>query len=97
MTMLKKNVYVIDAEELQERILSEIESLKYNYREWQCAELGPEDSKNCYINYIADVAVLSELLRLQGLNGVDAQMIIDYVKDLAEEDIVKYQDSCLYD
>ena len=95
MTMLKKNTYTIEGEELQERISSEIESLKYNYREWRLAEPGSSDSENCYINYRADVAVLGELFRLQGLDPVEAQMVIDYAKDLAEQDTIKYQISYL--
>ena len=67
MTMLKKTTYTIDGEELQKRISNEIESLKYNYREWRLAEPGSSDSENCYINYRANVAVLGELFRLQGL------------------------------
>lgn len=94
MTMLK-NAYIIDAEELQKRISSEIESLKYNYREWRLAEPGSSDSENCYINYRADVAVLRELFRLQGLDSAEAQMVINYVKDLAEHDTVRYQISYL--
>lgn len=94
MTMLK-SAYIIDAEELQERISSEIESLKYNYREWRLAEPGSSDSENCYINYRANVAVLGELFRLQGLDPVEGQMVIDYAKDLAEQDTIKYQISYL--
>ena len=95
MTMLKKNTYTIDGEELQKRISSEIESLKYNYREWRLAEPGSSDSENCYINYRANVAVLGELFRLQGLDPVEAQMVINYVKDLAEHDTIRYQINCL--
>lgn len=95
MTMLKKNTYTIDGEELQKRISNEIESLKYNYREWRLAESDSEDSVNCYTNYRANIAVLGELLRFQGMNGVEAQMVIDYVKDLAEQDTIKYQISYL--
>lgn len=94
MTMLK-NAYIIDAEELQKRISSEIESLKYNYREWRLAEPGSSDSENCYINYRADVAVLRELFRLQGLDSAEAQMVINYITDLAEHDSVRYQISYL--
>lgn len=95
MTMLKKTTYTIDGEELQKRISSEIESLKYNYREWRLAEPGSSDSENYYINYRANVAVLGELFRLQGLDPVEAQMVINYVKDLAEYDTVRYQISYL--
>lgn len=95
MTMLKKNTYTIDGEELQKRISSEIESLKYNYREWRLAEPGSSDSESCYVNYRANVAVLRELLRIQGLDSVEAQMVINYVTDLAEHDSVKYQISYL--
>lgn len=95
MTMLKKTTYTIDGEELQKRISSEIESLKYNYREWRLAEPGSSDSENCYINYRANVAVLGELFRLQGLDPVEAQMVINYVKDLAEYDTARYQISYL--
>lgn len=95
MTMLKKINYTIDAEELQKRISSEIESLKYNYREWRLAEPGSSDSENCYINYRANVAVLGELFRLQGLDPVEAQMVINYIKDLAEHDTIRYQISYL--
>lgn len=95
MTMLKKTTYTIDGEELQKRISSEIESLKYNYREWRLAEPGSSDSENCYINYRANVAVLGELFRLQGLDPVEAQMVINYVKDLAEHDTIRYQINCL--
>ena len=87
MTMLKKNAYVIDAEELQERISNEIESLKHDYCEWQEASLQPANNENWYANYIADVEVTRALLLIQGLNGIEAQMIIDYVKDLAENEI----------
>lgn len=93
--MTKKNIYTIDGEELQKRISSEIESLKYNYREWRLAEPGSSDSENCYINYRANVAVLRELFRLQGLDSAEAQMVINYVKDLAEHDTVRYQISYL--
>lgn len=86
MTMLK-SAYIIDAEELQERILNEIESLKYDYCEWQEAAPDSVNSKNCYANYIADVEVIRALLLIQGLNGIEAQMIIDYVKDSAENEI----------
>lgn len=95
MTMLKKDTYTIDAEELQKRISSEMESLKYNYREWRLAEPGSSDSESCYINYRANVAVLRELLRIQGLDSVEAQMVIGYVTDLAEYDSVRYQISYL--
>lgn len=95
MTMLKKTTYTIDGEELQKRISNEIESLKYNYREWRLAEPGSSDSENCYINYRANVAVLGELFRLQGLDSVEAQMVINYVKDLAEHDTIRYQISYL--
>ena len=94
MTMLK-NAYIINAKELQERISNEMESLKYNYREWRLAEPGSSDSENCYINYRANVAVLSELLRIQGLDSVEAQMVINYVTDLAEHDSIRYQISYL--
>lgn len=87
MTMLRKNTYTIDGEKLQERILSVIESLKYDYCEWQEYSLQPANNKDWYANYVADVEVLRELLRLQGLYGVENQMIIDYVKDLAENEI----------
>lgn len=95
MTMLKKDTYTIDAEELQKRISSEMESLKYNYREWRLAEPGSSDSESCYINYRANVAVLRELLRIQGLDSVEAQMVIGYVTDLAEYDSIRYQISYL--
>lgn len=95
MTMLKKNTYTIDGEELQKRISSEIESLKYNYREWRLAEPGSSDSESCCINYRANVAVLRELLRTQGLDSVEAQMVIGYVTDLAEYDSIRYQISYL--
>ena len=95
MTTLKKTTYTIDGEELQKRISSEIESLKYNYGEWRLAEPGSSDSENCYINYRANVAVLGELFRLQGLDPVEAQMVINYVKDLAEHDTIRYQINCL--
>lgn len=91
MTMLK-NAYIIDAEELQKRISNEMESLKYNYREWRLAEPGSSDSENCYINYRANVAVLGELLRI---HSVEAQMVINYITDLAEHDSVRYQISYL--
>jgi hypothetical protein len=90
-----KNAYIINAKELQERISNEMESLKYNYREWRLAEPGSSDSENCYINYRANVAVLSELLRIQGLDSVEAQMVINYVTDLAEHDSIRYQISYL--
>lgn len=95
MTMLKKNTCTIDGEELQKRISNEMESLKYNYREWRLAEPGSSDSESCYVNYRANVAVLRELLRIQGLDSVEAQMVINYVTDLAEHDSVKYQISYL--
>lgn len=91
MTMLKKNTYTIDGEELQKKISNEMESLKYNYREWRLAEPGSSDSESCYINYRANVAVLRELLRFQGLDSVEAQMVINYVTDLAENDTIRYQ------
>ena len=91
--MLKKNVYVIDAEELQERISSVIESLKYDYREWQEDALQPANNKDWYANYIADVEVIRALLLIQGLNGIEAQMIIDYVKDSAENEIDNSNDN----
>lgn len=95
MTMLKKNTYTIDGEELQKRTSSEIESLKYNYREWRLAEPGSSDSESCYINYRANVAVLGELLRIQGLDSVEAQMVINHITDLAEHDSVRHQISYL--
>ncbi|MFV0616881.1 hypothetical protein ACE418_03090 [Megasphaera sp. WILCCON 0056] len=82
MTMLKENTYTISGEELQERISSEIESLKYNYREWRLAEPGSQDSENCYINYKMDLAVLRALLRLQLSDGTEVAMIVNYIKDL---------------
>lgn len=94
MTMLR-SAYIIDAEELQKRISSEIESLKYNYREWRLAEPGTSDSESCYINYRANVAVLRELLRFQGLDSVEAQSVINYITDLAEHDAIRYQISYL--
>ena len=93
--MTKKNTYTIDGEKLQRRISSEIESLKYNYCEWRLAEPGSSDSENCYINYRANVAVLRELLRFQGLDSVEAQMVINYVTDLAEHDAIRCQISYL--
>jgi hypothetical protein len=94
MTMLK-NAYIIDGEELQKRISSEMEPLKYSYREWRLAEPGSSDSENCYINYRANVAVLGELFRLQGLDGTQVAMIINNIKDLAEYDTIKYRISVL--
>ena len=93
MTMLKKNAYVIDGEKMQERILSVIESLKYDYCEWQEASLQPANNKNWYASYIADVEVIRALLLIQGLTGIEAQMIIDYVKDLAENEIDNSNDN----
>ena len=90
-TYICRIVDSIDGEELQKRISSEIESLKYNYREWLLAEPGSSDSENCYINYRANVAVLGELFRLQGLDPVEAQMVINYVKDLAEHDTIRFR------
>lgn len=93
--MTKKNIYTIDGEELQKRISSKIESLKYNYREWRLAEPGSSDSESCYVNYRANVAVLRELLRIQGLDGTQVAMIINNIKDLAEYDSIKYRISVL--
>lgn len=87
MTMLKKNVYVIDGEEFQEKILNEIESLRYFYQECQEAKFDSANFKNCYANCVASTEVIRTLLLMQGLNGVEAQMIIDYVKDSAENEI----------
>lgn len=94
MTMLK-SAYIIDAEELQKRISNEMESLKYNYHDWRLAEPGSYDSENYYINYRANVAVLGELLRIQGLDPVEAQMVINYITDLAEHDAIRGQISYL--
>lgn len=95
MTMLKKNTYTIDGEELQKRVSSEIESLKYNYREWRLAEPGSHDSETCYTRYECNLAVLRALLRIQGLDGTQVAMIINNIKDLAEYDSIKYRISVL--
>lgn len=93
--MTKKNTYTIDGEELQKRISSEIESLKYNYREWRLAEPGSHDSETCYTRYKCNLAVLRALLRIQGLDGTQVAMIINNIKDLAEYDSIKYRISVL--
>ena len=90
-----KNAYIIDAEELQKRISREIESLKYNYREWRLAEPGSHDSETRYTRYECNLAVLRALLRIQGLDGTQVAMIINNIKDLAEYDSIKYRISVL--
>lgn len=80
MTMLKKNTYTIDGEELQEKILSEIDAVKHCYRKWKEHD-SEEDSY--YMLFKEHLAILRMLLTVQGNSKSEAAMIINYTKALA--------------
>lgn len=82
MTMLKKNTYTIDGEELQEKILSEIDAVKHCYRKWK-----EHDSEEdfYYMLFKEHLAILRMLLTVQGNSKSEVAMIINYTKDLAEQ------------
>lgn len=78
----KKIVYTIDGEELQEKILSEIDAVKHCYRKWK-----EHDSEEdfYYMLFKEHLAVLRMLLTIQGNSSSEVAMIINYTKDLAEQ------------
>lgn len=78
----KENTYTIDGEELQEKILSEIDAVKHCYRKWK-----EHDSEEdfYYMLFKEHLAVLRMLLTIQGNNRSEVAMIINYTKDLAEQ------------
>ena len=78
----KKIAYTIDGEELQEKILSEIDAIKHCYRKWREHD-SEEDSY--YMLFKEHLAVLRMLLTIQGNNRSEVAMIINYMKDLAEQ------------
>ena len=78
----KKIAYTIDGEELQEKILSEIDAVKHCYRKWREHD-SEEDSY--YMLFKEHLAVLRMLLTIQGNNRSEVAMIINYTKDSAEQ------------
>lgn len=81
MKELKKTTYTIDGEELQERISSEIDSVKHCYCKW--IEPGSEDANFYYMLFKKHYAVLRMLLAIQGNSNLEVSMILNHVKDLA--------------
>lgn len=87
MTMLKKNTYTIDGEELQKRISSEIDSVKHCYCKWK--EPGSEDADFYYMLFKEHYAVLRMLLAIQGNSDSEVPMIMNYMKDLAYRESIR--------
>lgn len=87
MTMLKKTTYTIDAEELQKKILSEIDSVKHSYCKWK--EPGSEDADFYYMLFKEHYAVLRMLLAIQGNSDSEVAMILNYMKDLAYRESIR--------
>lgn len=86
MTMLK-SAYIIDAEELQKKILSEIDSVKHCYCKW--IEPGSEDANFYYMLFKKHYAVLRMLLAIQGNSNLEVAMILNHVKDLAYRESIR--------
>jgi hypothetical protein len=80
MEELKKITYTIDGEELQERISSEIDSVKHCYRKW--IEPGSEDANFYYMLFKKHCGVLRMLLSIQGNSNLEVAMILNHVRDL---------------
>lgn len=80
--MLKENTYTIDGEELQEKILSEIDAVKHCCCKWK-----EHDSEEdfYYMLFKEHLSVLRMLLTIQGNSKSEVAMIINYIKDLAEQ------------
>ena len=78
----KENTYTIDGEELQEKILNEIDAVKHCYCKWK-----EHDSEEdfYYMLFKEHLAVLRMLLTIQGNSRSEVAMIINYTKDLAEQ------------
>lgn len=78
----KKIAYTIDGEELQEKILNELDAVKHCYRKWK-----EHDSEEdfYYMLFKEHLAVLRMLLTIQGNNRAEVAMIINYIKDSAEQ------------
>ena len=95
MTMLKKNTYTIDGEELQKRISSEIDFVKHSYCKWKNTESVSEDPDFYYVMFKKHCAVLRALLLIQGNDSSEVAMIMNYMKDLAEHDAIRFQISYL--
>lgn len=87
MTMLKENTYTIDGEELQEKILSEIDAVKHCYRKWK--EHDSEEEDFYYMLFKEHLSVLRMLLTIQGNSKSEVAMIINYTKDLAEQNFYR--------
>lgn len=83
MTMLKKNTYTIDGEELQKRISIEIDFVKHSYCKWKMAESVSEDADFYYMMFKEHYAVLRALLLIQGNDSAEVAMIMNYMKDWA--------------
>ena len=88
MTMLK-SAYIIDAEELQEKILSEIDSVKHCYCKWK--EPGSESADFYYMLFKEHYAVLRMLLAIQGNSDSEVAMLMNYMKALAYRESIRYQ------
>ena len=95
MTMLKKNTYTIDGEELQKRISSEIDFVKHSYCKWKNAESVSEDPDFYYVMFKEHSAVLRALLLIQGNDSSEVAMIMNYMKDLAYRESICCQISYL--
>lgn len=87
MTMLKKNTYTIDAEELQKKILSEIDSVKHCYCKRE--EPGSENADFYYMLFKEHYGVLRMLLAIQGNSDSEVPMIMNYMKDLAYRESIR--------
>lgn len=94
MTMLK-NTYTIDGEELQKRIANEIDFVKHSYCKWKNAEYISEDADFYYVLFKEHSAVLRALLLIQGNDSSEVAMIMNYMKDLAENDAIRFKISYL--
>ncbi|AXB82619.1 hypothetical protein ACG98G_04915 [Megasphaera hexanoica] len=94
MTMLK-SAYIIDAEELQKKILSEIDSVKHCYCKWK--EPGSEDADFYYMLFKEHYGVLRMLLAIQGNSDSEVATILNYMKDLAYRESIRDQINYLDD
>lgn len=81
MKELKKITYTIDGEELQERISSEIDSVKHCYCKWK--EPGSENADFYYMLFKEHYGILRMLLAIQGNSNSEVAMILNRVRDLA--------------
>lgn len=89
MTMLKENTYTIDGEELQGKILDEIEAVKHCYCKWK--EPGSENADFYYMLFKEHYAVLRMLLAIQGNSDSEVAMLMNYMKGLAYRESIRYQ------